>query len=161
MTTANEAYNQAPPRERISLYGQLLFLLETATAAPPEGPAASVRLSSLGWTPVSTLTEAVALHAEYVQRWQDEGLRTGDLASSIGYVADRQGHISHWISHNGQVHKVLFLGRSGQPLATEPLLALTCNKAADERDNGAPYFSCEADDWLQGRSLADAAPRPR
>ncbi len=164
-TTAAAHYNALPATERVSLYGLHLFQLTSSSAAAPNAPCAQVRLSSLDWTPCESLAQAQELHQGYLDQWRDEGMPDRDLASSFGYVADSNGHITNWISRNGLMHSVRYLGSAARlggysgPLANKPLTAAVCSLANDQADRGALYYHCGADVWLQEQHALLQSPR--
>jgi DNA topoisomerase IB len=165
--TAAARYNALPARERIALYGKHLFEI-TAASAAASGPCAFVRLSSLDWTPCASLERALELHQGYLDSWRDEGRHDRELASSTGYVADQAHNITHWISPNGQIHAITYLGTSAtlggrsSALATMPLSTVACSLANDEADCGQRYFSGQSDTWLENQTRAQQpADQPR
>jgi hypothetical protein len=131
-----------------SIYGVPAFALDDHQVVD-EDAVAWLRLSRMGWTPVSSLEEAKALMEGFLEVWVDQsGRGYGDLPGGFGVLAGPAGDLLAWIAPNGLVR-----GLRAIPGAQWPIRFSHLSLEKDERDEGEAYQPCEADAWAMGRPV--------
>jgi hypothetical protein len=59
-------------------------------------------------------------YAQQIARFREEGLYQRDLLGNFGVLSNLAGEVTHWISTNGQLWQLTYLGVDGGELAAAP-----------------------------------------
>lgn len=124
MKTVDQAYAELGPANTFALHGVHCF----GIGALPTDPATVPGRKTLWLSKTRKVTCASAADAKIhwdsvLRRHHDNGGMNRDLPSQSGYVCDADtGAVTHKLSTNGRLWALSYLGRSGEKLATQPLI---------------------------------------
>ena len=127
-----DAYRAA--RGGFAVYGKHCFCARPEPVSDTE-PVAAIRLTRSGWTAVSTIGQARAALATFLDLYSQAGMRFRDLPGGHGLVANAQGLLTHLVNVN-RAEAITYLGVTGGVVTDKPATVSLLSPTADLLDEG-------------------------